>query len=61
MIKQGSKWSGGDKAFIVLHIVEQDGHTWVHYRSEKPGVSGTPQEYSCYQESFVARFKPLPE
>ena len=62
MIKEGSKWSGNDgKVFIVLHTIEQDGHTWVHYRSEKPPIPGTPQEYSCYQESFESRFRPLPE
>lgn len=62
MIKNGSKWSGNDsRVFVVLHTLEQDGHTWVHYRSEKPGENGTPQEYSCYQESFLSRFRPLPE
>ena len=62
MIKQGSRWSGGnEKVFIVLHTVEQDGHTWIHYRSEKVNESGTPTEYSCYQESFLGRFRPMPE
>lgn len=62
MIKEGSKWSGNDgKVFIVLHTIEQDGHIWVHYRSEKITESGTPQEYSCYQESFESRFRLLPE
>lgn len=62
MIKQGSKWTGGKRdVFVVLHIVEQDGHTWVHYRSEKSEENGTPREYSCYQESFLSRFRLLPE
>jgi len=62
MIKDGSKWSDGiDKVFIVLHSIEQNGHTWVHYRSEKVNETGTPNEYSCYQESFLSRFRPLPE
>jgi hypothetical protein len=62
MIKQGSRWTSYDsKVFVVMSIVETDSHTWIHYRSEKPGVSGTPQEYSCYQESFESRFRPLPE
>lgn len=61
MIKDGSKWSGGDKVFVVLHTVEQEGHTWIHYRSEKAEQNGTPREYSCYQESFLSRFQPLPE
>lgn len=55
MIQEGSRWSGNDsKVFVVLHVVEQDGHTWVHYRDEE----GTPpREYSCYQESFLQRFR----
>ncbi len=59
IIKEHSKWSSVDgKAFVVLHTVEaEDGHVWVHYRSD----SGTLQEYSCYQESFLSRFTPLPE
>jgi hypothetical protein len=62
MIKDGSKWGDGiDKVFIVLHSVEQNGHTWIHYRSEKVDETGTPKEYSCYQESFLSRFRPLPE
>jgi hypothetical protein len=44
-----------------MSIVEADSHVWVHYRTEKPGPSGTPQEYSCYQESFESRFRALPE
>lgn len=62
MIKEGSRWSGNDRdVFVVLHTIEQDGHTWVHYRSEKIFENGTPREYSCYQESFESRFRPLPE
>ena len=62
MIKEGSRWDDNrGNMFVVVSIVEVDSHTWVHYRSEKPGHSGTPQEYSCYQESFLSRFRPLPE
>lgn len=61
MIKQGSKWIAANERFVVLGIVEQDGHTWIHYRSEKVGESGTPREYSCYQESFLSRFRSIPE
>jgi hypothetical protein len=57
-IKDGSCWNGGDKKFIVLHTIEQDGHIWVHYRDEK---GDPPREYSCYQESFLSRFTALPE
>lgn len=61
MIKQGSRWTSGDTVFVVLHTIEQEGHTWVHYRSEKADETGTPKEYSCYQESFETRFRLLPE
>ena len=55
MIKEGSRWSGNErKQFIVLHEVTVDGHDWVHYREET--ASPSPQEYSCYKESFLARF-----
>jgi hypothetical protein len=62
MIKEGSRWDDNHgNMFVVMSVVEADSHTWVHYRSEKLGSSGTPQEYSCYQESFLSRFRPLPE
>jgi len=33
MIKEGTVWSGADgKEFLVIHIIDQEGHTWVHYR-----------------------------
>lgn len=57
LIKPLTRWSGGDeKIFVVLYVLETDGHVWVHYRNEKTG-----QEYNCYQESFLTRFRPLPE
>ena len=63
IIKEGTKWrTSSDKQFVVLHVIEQDGHTWVHYRDEKnlPSESA-PREYSCYVESFLSRFSPQPE
>ena len=61
MIKQGSRWASTDKEFIVLAVVEQDGHTWVHYR-EDLGIKVPAlqcREYSCYQESFLQRFREI--
>ena len=52
--KIGSKWSSIDDTFVVIHVIELDGHTWVHYRKEP-----NETEYSCYVESFVERFTPL--
>jgi hypothetical protein len=63
MIKVGSRWEGVDKQFRVLAVVEADGHTWVHYR-EDLGIKVPVlecREYSCYEESFLARFRLLPE
>ncbi len=59
-VKEGSRWSGDGSSrdvFVVIHVIEQEGHTWVHYRRD----SGTPDEFSCYEESFVSRFTQLPE
>lgn len=59
MIKEGSSWHGANDRteFTVLHTVDdEEGHTWVHYRDNRPN----PKEYSCYKESFLQRFSPLP-
>ena len=59
LIKEGSRWwSGDNKKFVVIHVIEQEGHTWVHYRDES---GNPPKEYSCYKDSFVQRFTQLPE
>jgi len=59
IIEQGSRWAGTNgKIFVVLSVVIIDDKTWVHYRdasTDKP-----PSEYSCYQESFLSRFYPVP-
>lgn len=60
-IQNGSRWSGNDgKVFIVINTINVDGHDWIYYRSEKP-VDHLPKEFSCYTESFLSRFTPLPE
>ena len=62
-IKEGSKWVGNDdRVFRVMHTIELDGHTWVHYREDsvkKPTLEC--KEYSCYLDSFTARFRSIPE
>lgn len=51
-VKLGSKWFSSDHMkFWVIAVVEREGNVWVHYRNE----SG--QEFSCYQDSFVQRFR----
>jgi hypothetical protein len=56
--KDGSKWTGnvGD-IFHVLHTIELEGKTWIHYIKED---SKDPREYSCYLESFLERFREIP-
>ena len=57
--KDGSKWTGGTgDRFHVLSTIELEGHTWVHYIKED---AVDPREYSCYVESFLERFRELPE
>lgn len=65
-IKEGSRWSGGgyDKVFVVLAEVETNGNVWIHYRDENRNNKFSTEgcrEYSCYKESFLQRFNPLPE
>jgi hypothetical protein len=53
-IKPGSIWLGSNQEpFVVINVVELDGHTWVHYRKQ---TTKEPHEYSCYAESFLLRF-----
>lgn len=63
-VKEGSVWWAGDqKKFRVISIVETEGNTWIHYREEPQRwrPASDLKEYSCYKESFVERFRPLPE
>jgi hypothetical protein len=62
MIKVGSLWESVDKKFRVISVTKIDGHMWVHYREDSKRVAAIEcKEYSCYEESFVARFRSLPE
>ena len=62
MVKEGSKGVGvtSNDQFHVIHVVELDGHTWVHYIKENAPEDAT-REYSCYLESFLGRFRALPD
>jgi hypothetical protein len=59
-IKEGSRWAGSGyrQMFIVLAEVELDDGIWIHYRDES---GNPPREYSCYKDSFLSQFTPLPE
>ena len=61
IIKEGSKWDNANgKVFRVIQVVEVEGHTWIHYINDRLPENKN-REYSCYQESFLSRFRPLPE
>jgi hypothetical protein len=60
-IKNGTRWSSTDGiVFVVINTTVVQGKEWVYYRSEKPR-DHLPAEFSCYTESFLSRFTPLPE
>lgn len=60
--KDGSRWSGSDNSvFHVLHTIVIDGQIWVHYIKETTKETNEAREYSCYLESFLERFRALPE
>lgn len=62
MIKVGSRWASTDKKFRVISVVELEGNIWVHYREENNSTSTEEcKEYSCYEESFVARYRQMVE
>jgi hypothetical protein len=48
-----SQWMSSNHQLFTVTALRVDGlHTWVHYQ----GPDG--REYSCYEESFRARFRP---
>lgn len=60
-VKNGSRWSSSDgTVFIVIGTMIIEDKEWVYYRAERP-KDHMPEEFSCYTESFINRFSPLPE
>jgi hypothetical protein len=60
MVKVGSKWVGNeDNIFRVIHVIELDDHTWIHYIKDN-APEDLNREYSCYEESFLSRFRQIP-
>lgn len=54
--KPGSFWSGADSVkFRVIENVCVDDHLWVYYIRVNDS-----KEFSCYVESFLARYKGVP-
>lgn len=61
--KDGSKWCGtsGNDIFHILYTIEIKGQIWVHYIKETKKETSEAREFSCYLESFLQRFRALPE
>lgn len=60
-IKNGSRWTGTEgTVFIVIGTVIVEGKNWIYYRLEKP-QDHLPSEFSCFEESFLHRFRQIPE
>ena len=60
MVKQGAKYGSANGAiFRVIDRVELDGNVWIHYHKED-AKDYENKEFSCYEESFLARFTELP-
>jgi hypothetical protein len=43
----------------VIHVIELDDHIWIHYIKDNAPEEST-REYSCYEESFLSRFREVP-
>ena len=57
LLAQGSIWeSTNSEKFRILHIIELESRTWVHYYSVNREM-----EYSCFLESFLERFRQVPK
>lgn len=60
-IINGSRWwSGEGRTFVVISTALVEDKEWVYYRTEQP-IEHLPKEFSCYKESFLSRFAPIPE
>jgi hypothetical protein len=57
-LEKNTVWTDGQgQKFQVLDVIDIEGKTWVHYITRNAEHS---KEYSCYAESFVSRFIPVP-
>lgn len=64
MVKDGSVWTSNDgKRFRVINTTDVEGHRWVYYREDFGNYKSTDgcREFSCFEESFLERFRELPE
>lgn len=53
MVTVGSKWTGGNRSFVVMARVELEGNIWIHYRLKDDPT----KEFSCFEDSFIQRFR----
>lgn len=59
MVKEGTRWvSPEGNTFHVVHRLEIDGNVWIHYEQDNCNEC---REFSCYEDSFLLRFRMIPE
>lgn len=60
MVKTGTKYCSANGAiFHVIDRVELEGKIWIHYLKEN-AKDNENKEFSCYEESFLARYTEHP-
>jgi len=60
-IEKGSVWAGSDgTTFQVITEALVEDKEWVHYR-RIDNRRQEPNEFSCFKESFLARFTRIPK
>ena len=60
MIFEQTRWDDSHgKEFRVLSRTVLDGNIWIHYIRDDKDYKEI-NEYSCYEESFLSRFRQIP-
>jgi len=60
MIFEQTKWvDSNGKEYRVLSRTVLDGNVWIHYIRDAKNQDDI-KEYSCYEESFLSRFRQIP-
>jgi hypothetical protein len=57
-VAPGSHWKDSQgRMFHVISVQDIEGHTWVYYHLDR-SHGNENSDFSCYLESFLARFTP---
>jgi hypothetical protein len=57
MVTPGSRWKDSNyETYVVIDIANINGKNWIYYRLDRMSDENKTREFSCYEESFVARF-----